>query len=146
MAAKVAVVTGASGGIGHAVAARLCELGYSVYGLSRHGDGRYRHITTDISNEAEVVAAFKKIEEAEGGIDLLINNAGFGISGAVEFSEYEAVRRIFEVNLFGAFLCARSAMPLLRKRRGRIVSALLQQYFQSLFRRFTQRRRRRSIH
>ncbi len=120
--ARVAVVTGASGGIGREIAARLCELGYRVYDLSRHGCGEYLHIPTDISNEADVAAAFREIGEKESGIDLLINNAGFGISGALEFSDYADARRIFEVNLFGAFLCAKSALPLLRKKSGRIVN------------------------
>ncbi len=120
--ARVAVVTGASSGIGREIATRLLELGYRVYDLSRRGGGAGIHIPTDISNEADVASAFCKIEEAEGGIDLLINNAGFGISGAIEFSDCADVRRIFEVNLFGAFLCAKSALPLLRKRYGRIVN------------------------
>ncbi len=119
---KVAVVTGASGGIGAEIAARLLELGYRVYDLSRHGGETGIHISTDVSKEQDVASAFEKIGTEESGIDLLINNAGFGISGAVEFSDTDDVRKIFEVNVLGAFLCAKYALPLLRKRRGRIVN------------------------
>ncbi len=119
---RVAVVTGASGGIGAEIAERLIELGYRVYDMSRHGGKTGIHIAADISNEEDVAAAFEKIGAEESGLDLLINNAGFGISGAVEFSDTGDVRRIFEVNVFGAFLCSKYALPLLRKRRGRIVN------------------------
>jgi len=65
--------------------------------------------------------AFGQVEMREGSIDLLISNAGFGISGAVEFTTLESARRQFDVNFFGGFLCAKYAAPLMREHGGRII-------------------------
>ncbi len=119
---KIAVVTGASSGIGLATAKRLIEKGYKVYCLSRRSEGAAIHIKADITSEEEVRNAFAEIEKAEGRIDLLVNNAGLGISGAVEFTELSDAKRIFDVNFFGAFLCTKYAMELLRKSKGRVIN------------------------
>lgn len=118
--AKVAVITGGSSGIGKCCAELFCENGYSVYELSRSGksENGVVHITADITKPNEVAAAFEQIFDAEGHIDLLINNAGMGISSAIEFTELEAAKRIFELNFFGMFSCCKAALPYLRKSEG----------------------------
>jgi len=114
---KTAVVTGGSSGIGRAAADMLSQRGYAVYELSRSGKSRdgVTHVHCDVCDEQSVAAAFETIGERAGHIDILINNAGMGISGAVEFTPIEDARRIFDVNFFGGFLCVRAALPLLRR-------------------------------
>lgn len=118
--AAVAVITGGSSGIGRATAALFFEKGYTVYELSRNGKIRddINHISCDITNESAVKAAFEKIKAAQGQIDVLVNNAGMGISGAVEFTPLADAQYIFDVNFFGALRCIQAALPLLRNAKG----------------------------
>lgn len=120
---KTAVISGASGGIGLETA-RLLKNEYQVYDLSRSGKDAQGiiHIDTDVTDEESVKAAFSKITEQAGKIDLLICNAGFGIAGAAEFTPLDDARRQLDVNFFGTVLCTKYALPLLRKSQGRIVS------------------------
>lgn len=117
---RVAVVTGGSSGIGKAAAHMLAERGWAVYELSRSGadDGAVAHITADISDEEQVKEAFEQIFFNEGRLDLLVNNAGMGISGAVEFTDTRDVERIINVNFMGTFLCIRESLPYLRRSPG----------------------------
>lgn len=118
------VITGASGGIGRAAAELFAQNGYTVYGLCRRGGDAagVRYIATDVADEISVKSAFERIAGEAGRIDLLINNAGFGISGATEFTSLEDAKRLFDVNFFGSFLCAKYAIPLMREKGGRIVN------------------------
>lgn len=120
----VAVVTGASSGIGEAVVRQLLAKGYRVYGLSRRGtvpEGA-EGMCVDVTDEARVSEAFCEIMAREKRIDLLVNNAGFGISGPVEFTEQKAAFDQMNVNFFGQFLCAKAVLPYMRAaKRGRIV-------------------------
>lgn len=120
---KVAVITGASGGIGKEIA-MLLKKEYRVYDLSRTGrDGEgISHIDADVSSEESVKAAFHLLSEKEEKIDLLICNAGFGIAGAAEFTDFTDAHRQMDVNFFGVFLTTKYALPLLRKAKGRIVA------------------------
>ena len=99
---KVAVVTGASSGIGRCTAIALRDMGCKVYDLSRRNIplDNVTHIKTDITAESDVQSAVKTIIEAEGRVDILINCAGFGISGAVEFTTTEEAKKQFDVNFF----------------------------------------------
>lgn len=115
---KTAVVTGASSGIGLAVAKLLLSQGWTVYNLSRHKNGNAIHISTDVSDSNAVAAAFDRIEMESGGISLLINCAGFGISGAAETTELSQAKRQFDVNFFGALLCSQHAAAIMRKNGG----------------------------
>jgi len=122
---KIAVITGASSGIGLSCGEIFLKNGWAVYNLSRHAgpNDSFIHIETDVSDDASVISAFDQIaRDCEGGIDLLLNNAGYGISGAVEFTDTRDAENMFSVNFFGAFRCIRAAVPLLRKKRGRIVN------------------------
>lgn len=115
-----AVVTGASGGIGRAVARRLREDGCVVYNFSRHPgpDADIRFVACDVTNSAAVEAAFDRVAAEVGRIDVLVNNAGMGISGAVEFTPEAEVRRQMEVNLFGAMACTRQVIGRMRGQGG----------------------------
>lgn len=122
---KVAVISGGSSGIGKAAACKFHENGYIVYELSRSGmdSSGINHIKTDVSKADEVKAAFGYIEEKEGRIDVFINNAGMGISGAMEFSSEENIKKLFDVNLMGCINCIQAVTGLMRRQgSGRIVN------------------------
>lgn len=127
---RVAVVTGGSSGIGRATAGLFAEKGWTVYELSRRGQnsGGVRHITADVTDEASLAAAFEEIYAAEGRIDTLVCNAGFGISGAVEYTDLAAAQKQMDVNFFGAVRTIQAALPylhkneLIRGRRAHIVN------------------------
>ena len=122
---KIAVVTGASSGIGRCTATALRDMGCKVYDLSRRNIPieNVRHIKTDITIEGDVISAVNEIISAEGRIDILVNCAGFGISGAVEFTTTEEAKKQFEVNFFGAVTVTRAVLPHMRENgSGRIVN------------------------
>lgn len=122
---KIAVVTGASSGIGRCTAKALRDMGCKVYDLSRRNIPieNVRHIKTDITIESDVLSAVNEIISAEGRIDILVNCAGFGISGAVEFTTTEEAKKQFEVNFFGAVTVTRAVLPHMRESgSGRIVN------------------------
>ena len=124
---RTAVITGGSGGIGRELVSLFASKGYTVFSLSRsagelNSNENIIHIPTDITDDSQVAAAFKRIKEESGRIDVLINNAGFGISGAVEFTTSESAKQLFDVNFFGILRCVREAVPLLRDNNGRIIN------------------------
>lgn len=122
---KIAVVTGASSGIGRCTAKALRDMGCNVYDLSRRDIPleNVKHIKTDITKESEVLSAVKDIIDTDGRIDILVNCAGFGISGAVEFTTTEEAKSQFEVNFFGAVTVTRAVLPYMREQKsGRIVN------------------------
>jgi len=117
---KVVVITGGSSGIGKALVDIFAENGYKVYEISRreYTHRNAAHISADITDESQVRSAFESLERSEGSIDILINNAGFGISGAAEMTETAEARRLFDVNFFGTLNCIKSAVPLMRRNKG----------------------------
>jgi len=122
---RVCVLTGGSSGIGKATAILLAKHGFTVYELSRNGvdtDG-IRHITADVTEPDQVKAAIAKVLEAEGQIDLLVNNAGFGISGAVEYTDPKEAFSQLNVNFFGTLHCIQAVLPAMRAQKsGHIVN------------------------
>src|SRR5437016_10112470 len=102
----VALVTGASSGIGKATAERLATAGYKVYGTSRRGatsgQRAFEMLSLDVTSDESVAAAVNALLRSEGRLDLLVNNAGFSIAPAgAEESSIEQARSIFETNFFG---------------------------------------------
>ena len=100
---KVALVTGGSSGIGRCVAEALRDAGCVVYEFSRrnHPMDGVRHFTVDVTDEAAVKSAVERIVAFKGRLDIVVNCAGFGISGAVEFTELKDAKAQFDVNFFG---------------------------------------------
>lgn len=125
---KIALVTGASSGIGRAAAERLARSGYRVYGTSRRGDqtdrGSFEMLTLDVTSDASVAAVVSDVIRREGRIDLLVNNAGFSTAPAgAEESSIEQARSIFDTNVFGIIRMTRAVVPHMRRRgSGRIIN------------------------
>src|SRR5205814_3675779 len=100
MKSKIALVTGASSGIGEATAERLAMAGYKVYGTSRRGaqagQRSFAMLALDVTSDESVEAAVRELMRLEGRIDLLVNNAGFGFApGGAEESSIQQARSIF---------------------------------------------------
>lgn len=121
---KVALVTGASRGIGESICLKLLEKGAVVYGTSREkGDLHpYKMLTLDVTDEASCENAVKKVMDEQGRIDIFINNAGAGIGGAIEDSDTDEAKWQFEINFFGMLKMLSHVLPVMRNQRsGRIV-------------------------
>lgn len=117
---KIAIVTGGSGGIGRCTASALHKAGCVVYELSRHdkpAEGVF-HITADVTDEKRVASAVSEVLQREGRIDILVCNAGFGISGAAEMTPSAAAHAQLELNLFGTDACVRAVLPAMRAQGG----------------------------
>lgn len=117
---RVALVTGGSSGIGLCTCKALHEAGYTVFELSRREvkNDFATHVFGDVTKPESLVSAVKEIVEKAGSIDVLVNNAGFGISGAVEFTDTEDAKRLFDVNTFGMMNAAQAVIPVMRNQGG----------------------------
>lgn len=115
---QVVIITGGSSGIGLSTARRFRKSGWSVYELSRRDvanqDGIV-HIPADVTDEASVLKAVSMVEKNEGRVDILICNAGFGISGAAEFTDNQDAKRLLDVNLFGMVNSVKAVLPIMRR-------------------------------
>jgi short-subunit dehydrogenase len=124
MTGKVALVTGASSGIGDATARRLAQLGYTVYAVARRAD-RMAALTEqgcrvepcDVTEDAALVALVEKIISEAGRIDVLVNNAGYGSYGALEDVPIAEARRQFDVNVFALARLIQLVLPHMRAQR-----------------------------
>src|SRR4051812_13535463 len=125
---KIALVTGASSGIGQATAERLANAGYKVFGTSRRGaqPGKqaFEMLALDVTSDASVEAAVREVIRRGGRIALLVNTAGFGVAPAgAEESSMEQARAIFETNFFGLIRMTRAVVPHMRRHgSGRIIN------------------------
>lgn len=127
---QVILITGASSGMGKAFALRLIQEGHIVYGAARRVQDMHdlvekggHAIALDMTDDASLVSAVKRIIGEQGRIDALINNAGYGIYGSVEETPLDEARRQFEVNLFGLGRLTQLVIPHMRsQRRGRIIN------------------------
>ena len=126
--AKIALVTGASSGIGEATAERLAKAGYKVYGTSRRGaqmgQRSFEMLSLDVTSDESVEVAVKEMMQLEGRIDLLVNNAGFGVAPAgAEESSIKQAWSIFDTNFFGIVRMTRAVVPHMRLQgSGRIIN------------------------
>jgi short-subunit dehydrogenase len=131
--ARRIVVTGAGSGIGQAIADRLIAAGHSVVGTVRGTDRaralteaaraagvRLEYLPLDLSSALQIREAAARVTE-RGGVDVLVNNAGFGLYGAVEDATAEEALRQLTVNLLGPIELTRLLLPALRSREGRII-------------------------
>lgn len=125
---RVALVTGASSGIGEATANKLVAAGYIVYGTSRRGSDAgkrgYQLLALDVTDDISVKAAVDEVMRLEGRIDLLVNNAGFGLGpAAAEESTLDQVRKLYETNVLGVVRVSNAVLPIMRKQgSGRILN------------------------
>lgn len=122
---KTVLITGGNSGIGQAAAAALSQKGCTVYEISRRDSNRppVRHIGADVTREESVAKAVDEILMREGKIDIVINCAGYGISGAIEFTDVKNAKAQFDVNFFGMVLVNKLVLPHMRKAgSGRILN------------------------
>ena len=125
MTEKIAIVTGGTSGIGLCTAAALHEKGCKVYTFSRRefSDPRFTHIRVDVTDPDAAEAVVRRVYEKEGRLDIVVNCAGFGISGAIEFTPAEDAKRQMDVNFFGMVNVNKPALTIMRKQgAGRIVN------------------------
>ena len=119
---RVALVTGASSGLGRAIANNLLEAGYRVYGTSRKAAGKgnpygdFELLAMDVDEDASVEAAIGTLIGREGGLDVVVSNAGIGFAGALEDTSSEEALAQFQTNFFGTHRVCRVALPYLRAR------------------------------
>src|SRR5438067_5523807 len=125
---RVALVTGASSGIGEAATRAVVGAGFTVYGTSRRATpgekrGEVVFLPLDVTDDESVAAAVREVLDRSGRIDVLVNNAGVGVAGAAEESSIEQARALFETNLFGSIRMTRAVLPHMREQgSGRIIN------------------------
>jgi NAD(P)-dependent dehydrogenase (short-subunit alcohol dehydrogenase family) len=127
---KAVLITGCSTGIGHATAKRLAGSGWKVYASARRPESiaelaqaGCETLALDVTDEASMSAAVAAVEQAEGAVGVLINNAGYSQSGAIETVPMDSVRRQFETNVFGVVRMTQLALPKMRAQGwGKIVN------------------------
>ena len=123
---RVALVTGASSGIGLVTARSLAKAGYRVFGTSRKAVADPDGITMlicDMTDDASVKALIADIMQQAGRIDLVVNNAGIGLLGGAEESTVAQAQRLFDVNVFGVARVVNAVLPIMRHQKvGRIIN------------------------
>jgi NAD(P)-dependent dehydrogenase (short-subunit alcohol dehydrogenase family) len=134
MSQKVAVVTGSSSGMGYETSLILARNGFHTYASMRKldGDGSKQItdiaknenlllevIQLDVNNDNSVTDAINRIANEKGRIDVVINNAGYDLMGALEETSIEEIKAQFETNFFGAVRMMQAVMPMMRKQGGR---------------------------
>ena len=130
MSEKTVLITGASSGIGKATARKLLADGYTVYAAARRveqmrdlEESGATALKMDVTKEEDLVAGVERINEEQDGVDILINNAGFGLFGAMEDTPLDEARYQFEVNLFGLARLTQLVLPYMRERgAGKVVN------------------------
>ncbi len=130
MASRAALITGCSSGIGHATAARLAADGWKVYATARRREtlaelqaAGCTTLALDVTSEESMAAAVQRVVDAEGAVGVLVNNAGYSQSGAVEIVPLDQVRRQFETNVFGLQRMCQLVLPGMREQGwGKIVN------------------------
>ncbi len=122
---QVVIITGASSGIGRATALKYVACGYTVYGVARRNFEleNVNAVLGDITKVEDVKRVVDYVMGREGRIDIMINNAGWGISGSVEFSDAQDVKQLFDVNFMGAVNFNQAVLPIFRKQKyGKIIN------------------------
>ena len=118
---KVVLITGASSGIGLSIANFLLEKGFTVYGTSRSATKvasyAFHLVELDVLKVATIEKAVAHVIEKEGKLDVLVNNAGMGITGPIEDTPTDEMRKVFNTNLFGAVDVMKAVLPQMRKQQ-----------------------------
>lgn len=116
---KIIVITGSSSGIGETLANHFVDKGHIVYGLSRtkKENTKFRHLATDVTNKENVIQSISKIIFESKRIDVLINNAGIGMLGAVEDGKKEDFDKLMNVNVYGVIYTMQAVLPIMRKQK-----------------------------
>lgn len=121
---KTAVITGASSGIGRITAEYFSDRGYKVYGTARRefNSDKFTSVKCDVNDYEAMKAVFEDIYKKEGQIDVLINNAGFGIAGAVEDASTESIESIVKTDFTSVTVLCKMIIPYMKKSGGRIIN------------------------
>lgn len=121
---KVVVITGASSGIGLATARRLAGKGYKVYGiaLNEYSDATFECFRADVNDLDAITNVLETVKQREGKIDAVINNAGFGIAGALEHASPEMIQKIFDTNLTALVKISGVAIKYLKETQGNLIN------------------------
>lgn len=123
---KVVFITGGSSGIGKAIGTFLSSRGYKVYGSTRNKDNypefkTFELLELDIRDTADITRAIDEILSREHRIDVLVNNAGIGITGPVEETPHEEILKAFETNFHGAIHMTKAVLPQMRKQQSGLI-------------------------
>ena len=124
---SVAIVTGATAGIGLATAELLKKQGFTVYGTSRRPESVSQNgiamLACDVTRDESVASVIDEVITRSGRIDVLVNNAGFGLIAGAEESSIEQAKSVFDVNVFGAMRMTNQVLPAMRRQRnGRVIN------------------------
>jgi len=122
---KVVLITGGSSGIGKCVGEFLTEKGFIVYGTSRNPENIKNHpfklVALDVKNIESISKAVEAVISAEGRLDVLVNNAGMGITGPIEETPTDEMRKVFDTNLFGAIDVMKAVLPQMREQQNGLI-------------------------
>lgn len=122
--APVAIVTGASSGIGEACAAELVRRGFRVYGTSRRAGfapAAFDPLVMDVTDEASVERGVASVLARHQRVDCVVNSAGYGLGGAIEDTSIDEARQQFDANLFGVMRVCRAVLPAMRRRTSGLI-------------------------
>lgn len=123
---KVVFITGGSSGIGKSIGDYLCDKGYIVYGTSRN-PSKYSQQTAfpllamDVTSNPTIQAAISEVIEKEGRLDVLINNAGVGITGPIEETPDAEIHKAFDTNVYGPIRVMKAAIPQMRLQKSGLI-------------------------
>ena len=124
---KVVLITGGSSGIGKAIGEHLASQGYIVYGTSRNPDKiqktdfKFNLLKLDVTDPDNAVSCISEVIKREGHIDVLVNNAGVGITGPVEETPDTEIRKAFDTNFYGPINLMKAVLPHMRKQRSGLI-------------------------
>ena len=121
---KVVVITGATSGIGQVTAEYLAKKDYNIYCLARRTGklSNIKYLQCDITNESEILNAISVIVSNEKRIDVLINNAGIGVSGSIENTPYEDIKKTIDLNIVSMIRMSQACLTYLRETKGKIIN------------------------
>ena len=118
---KVILITGGSSGIGKAIGEYLTAKGFVVYGTSRdkskYPHSKFKLLTLDVTNNEHIISCVKQVVEKEGRLDVLVNNAGVGITGPLEEIPEKEIHKHFRTNFYGPINMIKAVLPIMRKQK-----------------------------